>query len=55
CPRRSFIGALILASKFLQERQSSNRRWALLSGYTLTEIGHFEREVGSALGWRLWV
>ncbi|KAL5523609.1 hypothetical protein ACEPAG_7782 [Sanghuangporus baumii] len=55
CPRRTFLAALILASKFLQDRCYSNRAWAKLSGLPPREVGRCERALGDALGWRLWV
>ncbi|KAK2464267.1 hypothetical protein APHAL10511_003724 [Amanita phalloides] len=55
CPRRSFLAALILASKFLQDKSYSNRAWAKLSGLSPKEIGRCERALGEALDWRLWV
>ncbi|KLO04490.1 hypothetical protein SCHPADRAFT_917907 [Schizopora paradoxa] len=55
CPRRAFLAALILASKFLQDRCYSNRAWAKLSGLTPREVSRCERALGEALEWRLWV
>ncbi|KAI5123700.1 hypothetical protein M0805_001726 [Coniferiporia weirii] len=55
CPRRTFLAALILASKFLQDRCYSNRAWAKLSGLPPREVGRCERALGDALEWRLWV
>lgn len=55
CPRRAFLAALILASKFLQDRCYSNRAWAKLSGLPPREVGRCERALGDALQWRLWV
>ncbi|KAF8639500.1 hypothetical protein AX17_001405 [Amanita inopinata Kibby_2008] len=55
CPRRSFLAALILASKFTQDKCYSNRAWAKLSGLSPKEIGRCERALGEALDWRLWV
>lgn len=55
CPRRSFLAALILASKFLQDKSYSNRAWAKLSGLPAREISRCERGLGRALDWRLWV
>lgn len=55
CPRRAFLAALILASKFLQDRCYSNRAWAKLSGLPPREVGRCERALGEALEWRLWV
>ncbi|KAG7098778.1 hypothetical protein E1B28_000685 [Marasmius oreades] len=55
CPRRAFLAALILASKFTQDKCYSNRAWAKLSGLPPREIGRCERALGDALDWRLWV
>lgn len=55
CPRRTFLAALILASKFTQDKCYSNRAWAKLSGLPPREIGRCERALGNALDWRLWV
>jgi len=55
CPRRAFLAALILASKFTQDKCYSNRAWAKLSGLSPREIGRCERALGEALEWRLWV
>jgi PHO85 cyclin-5 len=55
CPRRAFLAALILASKFTQDKCYSNRAWAKLSGLSPREISRCERALGDALGWRLWV
>ncbi|TEB17658.1 hypothetical protein FA13DRAFT_702152 [Coprinellus micaceus] len=43
CPRRAFLAALILASKFTQDKCYSNRAWAKLSGLPPREIGRCER------------
>jgi PHO85 cyclin-5 len=55
CPRRAFLAALILASKFTQDKCYSNRAWAKLSGLPPREISRCERALGDALEWRLWV
>lgn len=55
CPRRAFLAALILASKFMQDKCYSNRAWAKLAGLPPREIGRCERALGEALEWRLWV
>jgi hypothetical protein len=39
CPRWTFLAALILASKFSQDKCYSNRAWARLSGLPPQEIG----------------
>lgn len=55
CPRRAFLAALILATKFTQDKCFSNRAWAKLSGLPPREVSRCERAMGDALGWRLWV
>lgn len=55
CPRRMFIAALILATKFTQDRVYSNRVWAKICGLDAREVSRCERALGAALEWRLWV
>ena len=55
CPRRTFLAALILASKFSQDKCYSNRAWAKLLGLPPCEIGRCECALGQALNWRLWI
>ncbi|KAH7876170.1 uncharacterized protein C8R40DRAFT_1009559, partial [Lentinula edodes] len=55
CPRRTFIAALVLASKFNNDKPISNRTWSKLCNLSPLEIGRCERELGIALDWRLWV
>lgn len=55
CPRRAFLAALVLASKFTQDKCYSNKAWARLAGLPPREIGRCERALGAALEWRLWV
>ncbi|KAL1730067.1 hypothetical protein EV714DRAFT_273026 [Schizophyllum commune] len=55
CPRRTFLAALILATKFTLDKCYSNRAWAKISGLHPREIGRCERALGDALQWRLWV
>ncbi|KAH6873867.1 hypothetical protein BKA70DRAFT_1043382, partial [Coprinopsis sp. MPI-PUGE-AT-0042] len=55
CPRRSFLAALILASKFMQDKCYSNRAWANSLVSPPREIGRRERALSNALDWRLWV
>jgi PHO85 cyclin-5 len=50
-----FIAAVILATKFTQDRVYSNRAWAKISGLDAREVGRCERALGDALEWRLWV
>ncbi|KAJ7156725.1 hypothetical protein C8R46DRAFT_834435, partial [Mycena filopes] len=55
CPRRAFLASLILASKFTQDKCYSNCAWAKLVDLPACEIGRWERALGDALDWRLWV
>lgn len=43
CGRRMFLAALICASKYLQDRNYSNRAWAKISGLDVREINRNER------------
>ena len=43
CGRRMFLASLIAASKFLQDRNYSNRAWARISGLPVNEINVNER------------
>ncbi|GAA5897272.1 hypothetical protein JCM8208_003776 [Rhodotorula glutinis] len=43
CGRRMFLAALISASKYLQDRNYSNRAWAKISGLAVGEINKNER------------
>ncbi len=51
----SFLSALILANKFLNDTAYPNKAWSEISGYPLRKINHGEFVVGEALEWRLWV
>ncbi|KAG8901348.1 hypothetical protein FRB99_005384 [Tulasnella sp. 403] len=53
--RRTFLAALVLATKFMQDKAYSNKAWAKLSGLAGKEVGRCERALGGALQWRLWV
>lgn len=54
-PRRTFLAALVLATKFHQDRAYSNKAWAKLSGLPAREVTRCEKALGNALDWRLWV
>lgn len=53
CGRRMFLAALILASKYLQDRNYSARAWSKISGLTTLEINQIELLFLDAVGWRL--
>ena len=54
-PRRVYLAAIILGSKFLLDRTYTNKTWACVSGLDALEVGRCERTLGEVLQWRLWV
>ncbi|PQE05035.1 G1 S-specific cyclin Pcl5 protein [Rutstroemia sp. NJR-2017a BBW] len=53
CGRRMFLSALILASKYLQDRNYSARAWSKISGLNTIEINQNEMAFLVAVNWRL--
>ena len=53
CGRRMFLAALILASKYLQDRNYSARAWSKISGLGTHEINSNELAFLSAVNWNL--
>ncbi|KAL2819988.1 hypothetical protein BJX63DRAFT_428313 [Aspergillus granulosus] len=53
CGRRMFLAALILASKYLQDRNYSARAWSKISGLNTAEINQNELMFLEAVDWRL--
>lgn len=53
CGRRMFLAALILASKYLQDRNYSAKAWSKMSGLKVCEINTNERTFLAKIGWRL--
>ena len=53
CGRRMFLAALILASKYLQDRNFSARAWSKISGLQTCEINSNEMSFLSAVNWKL--
>lgn len=53
CGRRMFLAALILASKYLQDRNYSARAWSKLSGLKVCDINTNEMAFLSAVRWKL--
>ncbi|KAI9721275.1 MAG: hypothetical protein M1812_002437 [Candelaria pacifica] len=53
CGRRMFLAALILASKYLQDRNYSSRAWSKISGLNPIEINTNELAFLAAVKWRL--
>lgn len=55
CGRRMFLSALMLASKYLQDRNYSARAWSKISGLRSVEINENEREYLSLIDYSLHV
>lgn len=53
CGRRIFLAAVMVASKFLQDRNYSNKAWSKITGLPLKELAAVEREFLAALKWDL--
>lgn len=53
CGRRMFLAALILASKYLQDRNYSARAWSKISGLATQEINENEMAFLLAVNWKL--
>ncbi|CCF41255.1 cyclin [Colletotrichum higginsianum] len=53
CGRRMFLAALILASKYLQDRNYSARAWSKISGLNTAEINQNEIAFLLAVNWKL--
>ena len=53
CGRRMFLAALILASKYLQDRNYSARAWSKISGLPTQEINRNELSYCVAVDWKL--
>ncbi|KAG0261893.1 hypothetical protein DFQ27_002721 [Actinomortierella ambigua] len=55
CGRRMFLAALILASKFQQDRTYSNKAWSKISGLPVAEINQNEITFLTLIDYRLYV
>ncbi|KAL7747932.1 hypothetical protein RI367_006679 [Sorochytrium milnesiophthora] len=55
CPRRLFLAALILASKYLQDKNYSSRAWSKISGLPPREINSNEMDFLTVVDHRLFV
>ena len=53
CGRRMFLAALILASKYLQDRNYSARAWSKISGLNTQEINQNEMAFLQSVNWKL--
>ena len=55
CGRRMFLAALMLASKYLQDRNYSTRAWSKISGLRMCEINENEMNYLKAINYNLHV
>ncbi|ORX89206.1 hypothetical protein K493DRAFT_305956 [Basidiobolus meristosporus CBS 931.73] len=55
CARRMFLASLIVASKFLQDKNYSNKAWAKITGLSSSEINHNEIAFLRLIDYRLFV
>ncbi|KAG1439939.1 hypothetical protein G6F56_012104 [Rhizopus delemar] len=55
CGRRMFLASLMLASKYLHDRNYQNKAWAQLTGLKLEEINAAEMAFLSLIDYRLYV
>lgn len=55
CPRRCFLSSLMVADKFLQDRNFSARAWAKISGLQATELSTNMLDFLKALDWKTFV
>ncbi|KAJ3386573.1 hypothetical protein HDU84_001482, partial [Entophlyctis sp. JEL0112] len=55
CGRRMFLSSLIVASKFLQDRNYSNKAWSNISGLPVSEINARELEFLTLIDYELFV
>ncbi|KAF9953651.1 hypothetical protein BGZ72_005257 [Mortierella alpina] len=55
CGRRMFLAALILASKYQQDRSYSNKAWSKISGLPVAEINRNEIAFLALIDYRLFV
>ncbi|KAL2885703.1 G1/S-specific cyclin pas1 [Ceratocystis lukuohia] len=55
CGRRMFLISLILASKYLQDRNYSAKAWSKISGLPISEINQNELAFLQAINWKLYI
>lgn len=55
CPRRCFLSSLMVADKFLQDRNFSARAWAKISGLQASELSTNMLDFLKALDWKTFV
>ncbi|KAI9099986.1 hypothetical protein DFS34DRAFT_561181, partial [Phlyctochytrium arcticum] len=55
CGRRMFLASLILANKFLQDKNYTNKAWAKISGLAAVDLASYQKDMLHALDWNLYV
>ncbi|TPX34695.1 hypothetical protein SmJEL517_g02782 [Synchytrium microbalum] len=55
CGRRMFFSALVVAAKYLQDRNYSNKAWSKIAGLSIAEVNTNEREFLTAIDYNLYV
>ncbi|CAG8567668.1 2414_t:CDS:2 [Diversispora eburnea] len=55
CGRRMFLASLIVASKYLQDRNYSNYAWSKICGLPVQEINSIERRFLMLIGYNLFI
>ncbi|KAI8850241.1 hypothetical protein BC829DRAFT_389553, partial [Chytridium lagenaria] len=55
CGRRMFLAALMVASKYLQDKNYSNQAWSKIAGLPLEEVNRNERKFLESIGYDLYV
>jgi len=55
CQRRMFLAALMLSSKYTQDRNFSSRSWATISGLRSNELNANEALFLATIDWRLYI
>ncbi|CAG8752834.1 7979_t:CDS:1 [Cetraspora pellucida] len=55
CGRRMFLASLIIASKYLQERNYANSAWSKICGLSVTDINEIERRFLILIDYNLFI
>ncbi|CAG8697986.1 16870_t:CDS:2 [Acaulospora morrowiae] len=55
CGRRMFLASLIVASKYLQDRNFANNTWSKISGLPVREINEIERRLLKLIDYDLYI
>ena len=55
CGRRTFLSSLILAGKYIQDRNYNMTAWSKITGLSVTELKHNEIEFLKCVDWKLYI